>query len=209
MKNHFSLLLLIGVIFFSSIVQADSWNLPSGLDDQNTTISFEVDTTWHTVNGTTKGITGKAHLNDHNDPNSVNAEIVLPIAKFDTDSESRDEELRESMHAEVHPDVRFDVTSLKGSCTPLIVTEENPCKTIVVGTLLINGLSDQLEIPALIEKVVDDYKITGKITFNWLKFGIDDPSILVAKVDPEVTVSFTLIFKARPADLENPHVKHH
>jgi len=99
----FALVSLLGSTAFAGT----RWNLPQQLSDTNTTVTFEVDSTWHLVEGKTAGIHGRVWLENQADTNSINIEVSLPVARFDTDRESRDEKLRTVMYAQRYPEVSF------------------------------------------------------------------------------------------------------
>ena len=74
-------LLLIALLLIPLSSQAEtklaSWNLPVELTDKNTTVKFEVDSTWHMVHGTTAHISGNAKLLKPEDPSSVNVNLSI------------------------------------------------------------------------------------------------------------------------------------
>jgi hypothetical protein len=45
-----------------------------------------------------------------------------------------------------------------------------------------------LQLPVEITRSGEGYKVKAETTFNWLDFGIEDPSFILAKVEPNVTV---------------------
>jgi hypothetical protein len=93
------------------VAAADSWNLPQELNDQNTQVTFAVDSTWHMVHGVTSGLAGKVWLADPKNQASLKAEIRIPVARFNTDNASRDERLREVMAAKEYQEVVLRLNS--------------------------------------------------------------------------------------------------
>jgi polyisoprenoid-binding protein YceI len=91
----------------ATVAHADTWNLPSTLNDSNTKVSFVVDSTWHTINGTTKDLAGFIGLSDKNDPQSIVVDLKIRVKTFDTDWDSRDDKLQECMASETYPIVTF------------------------------------------------------------------------------------------------------
>ena len=179
-------------LVFTTSVYADAWNLPSALNDNNTTVTFEVDSTWHLVHGTTRGVSGKVWLESPKDFRSIRAELSLPVKSFDTDSESRDERLLEVMAAEQFPNVSFVANAAPNLCDPTTVTESSPCKADLLGTLTIRNVAKPVAIPVTVESKAGHYTIKGALSVQWADFGVEDPSILIAKLDPTVVVSFSL-----------------
>ena len=186
-KSVFALLLCC----CSSLALADSWNLPQKLSDKNTTIDFEVDTTWHLVEGKTKGLQGEVSLSDPKDPNSITATLTLPVNKFDTDNSDRDEEMRAAMAEDKFPAVTLKIDRAKEICTTE-VAQQKGCKALLEGSLSIRGVTRSLTLPVKINYKANKYIIAGTFTFPWASFGVEDPSIFVAKVYPDVTIKFKL-----------------
>ncbi len=187
-RLFFSLgLLLLG---HTSQAQAEQtfWNLPQTLSDSNVTVSFEVDSTWHMVRGSTKEIAGKAWLSEPTDYRTIRAEVALPVSQFNTDSSRRDTRLREVMHAAVAPEVRFSLTAAPSLCDPSTLEIAASCLAKLEGTLTINSTTREIALPVEITKNEAAFMIEGLTQFKWADFGVEDPSIIVAKLNPTVTV---------------------
>lgn len=170
--------------------KADTWKLPSPLDDSNTKVSFIVDSTWHTVNGTTKNLNGSVVLRDKNDPLSIVVDLKIQVKTFDTDWDSRDEKLQECMASDVYPVASFISTRLSDSCKPALLDISGKCSGTLTGTLTMRDVSKEVALPVSITKEADRYVISGAIPVRWAEYNIEDPSILIAKLDPVVTISY-------------------
>lgn len=176
-----------------SLSGVSSWFLPQALSDQNTKIRFEVDSTWHLVNGTTSDVSGTIELAEKGNPSSVRASLQLPVAKLSTDSESRDERMREVMFESEHPFVKFEGKSLSGGCTPALVLRDGSCSDTLRGELSIVAETRSVEIPITISSSIPEgFLVRGKLPFKWADYGVEDPSILIARLDPVATVFFEL-----------------
>lgn len=175
-----------------------TWDLPMSLSDENTKVGFEVDSTWHLVKGTTAGIKGEASLTDKNDSSSVKIYISLPVEKFDTDNGMRDSKMKKVMHADKSPLVIFEGQGLTKKCTPEILIEKESCEDLIFGTLTINSTKKNIKLPVEIKKNSgNQVSVAGNIIFNWLEYGIEDPSILIAKVRSAVKVLFEVKLKIK------------
>ena len=86
------------------------WNLPVSISDDNTTINFQLDTSLHLVKGLASGVSGKIWLENEDQPNSIRAEIRIPVAGFQTGNSNRDEKIKKVMSFLKFPDVIFTVT---------------------------------------------------------------------------------------------------
>ncbi len=197
MKHLFAKYAIISTLLFplSAFSQTNdsTWNLPKEISDQNTTINFTVDSTWHTVHGTTSELGGDVHLKSREDTSSVTAEIIIPVSSFNTHNQSRDEELLDVMNQKEFPNVIFKANKLSGNCTPDIVKQNISCRDTLTGSLTIKDVTKDISIPLLITAKNDNFIVTGKISFKWADYKVEDPSIfLVATVDPDVEINFEI-----------------
>ena len=169
-----------------------TWILPLDVTDDNTRVSFEVDSTWHLIKGKTSGLTGRVWLEDEKDPLSIRAEISFPVAKFDTGSSARDREMRTVMAANEFPSVHVNVLRAARDCPPDKVSADAPCESTMHGTLSIRGTTREVTLPYVIRRNAGGFEVSGLFPFAWAAFGVEDPSILIAKLDPTVTVKFAV-----------------
>ena len=186
------LLPLIGLILLAeqAAAQQGYWNLPVELNDRTARVSFEVDSTWHLVSGTTRQITGRVWLDKPDDYSSVRADIALPVAGFDTENAMRDKRMREVMAAVEFPEVHFYLNRIDGLCRPQDLQLHSRCQAQANGDLTIHGVSRNISFPISVEAEAEGYKVSGRAGLKWPDFGVVDPSILVAKLSPSVSVSF-------------------
>lgn len=172
------------------------WVLPQPISDTNTEVSFEVDSTWHLIHGKTSGVKGQVWLETPKDPLSVRATISFPVNLFNTDGEMRDERLREVMDSQHSPNVMLQVKSFIPECEPATVNTEGKCPVRIDSNLKIRGIELQMPLRAELSREGNLFRLRGIAKFSWLDFGVEDPSILVAKLDPEVVVSFSVVIPA-------------
>jgi len=176
--------------FIMRSVAADTWNLPSLLNDSNTVVSFVVDSTFHTIHGTTKNLEGGVHLKDKHDPLSIVVDLTIQVKTFDTDWDSRDEKLQECMASDVFPIASFTSRRLSDSCKPVVIDITGRCSGTLAGTLTMRDVSREVELPVEIVKEKASYLISGSLPVQWADYNIEDPSILIAKLDPTVIISY-------------------
>lgn len=189
---------LIGLCWVAVSASAQPWQLPHQVTDANTHVTFTVDSTWHTVRGITSGITGTISQSDAKDPLSIVVDLAIPVTSFNTDGESRDERLREVMDAANHPAVRFVSSRLSQSCHPLRVAENKRCAGTLEGTLSIRDVSRAIALPVELELEDNESKISGNLDISWADYHVEDPSILIAKLAPIVTVTYSLAIPKPP-----------
>lgn len=177
---------------------ADSWNLPQVIDPGNSSVAFEVDSTWHLIEGVSKEFNGKIWLDSPNDFRSVHTKIQLPVRSLDTGNSSRDETMREVMHFDEHPMIEFETKGmLRGNCDPGPLRESVPCSDSIHGDLNINGITRPMILDLTLQKIKSDFVVDGTTVIRWADFKIDDPSILVAKLYDDVSIKIHLILKGK------------
>ena len=184
---------------FSSPAWATPWNLPVSLQSENTTVKFEVKTTWHTVHGIVRNISGKAWLKNVNDPKSINVEIAIPVLAMDTDNTSRDEEMKNAMNSDQFPAVHLSIQDIPEICDPESVTLEKPCFFSAKVNLTIRDVSREVLLRSSVHlNASREYEVSGTTSFKWSDFGVRDPSIFIAKVHEEVMVQFSVKLPYHP-----------
>ncbi|MCB0335238.1 MAG: YceI family protein [Bdellovibrionales bacterium] len=195
-KTRFTTLIALFLAFSNLCVaeaNKEEWNLPVQLNDQNASVLFEVDSTWHLVVGKTSGVSGSASLTDKSNPQSVSIALSLPIKQFDTDNSSRDERMREVMFAETYPTVEFTGSGLTGNCTPALVISDGSCNDFIKGSLKITNVEKEVSIPVTISYLQSgSFQVEGAYAFKWGDYGVEDPSIIIARLNPVVTVKFKI-----------------
>lgn len=170
---------------------AEPWNLPQSISDANTTVTFTVDSTWHLVEGTTAGLHGFIRLADPADPLSLQIEVTLPVNRFDTDRASRDEKLRTVMGATHYPEVFFRGSGARvrsGVCRPEEITLSTPCGLDITGELRIGAITQPVVLPVNVTPSPSGFAVEGELPLEWATYGVADPSILIARLEPTVTV---------------------
>ncbi len=190
-----SVLILLSTYLHNASADPPPFNLPATLNDSNTKLSFKVDSTWHLIEGEVKGITGSARLSEQNDPLSVTGTVSFPLSRFSTDRESRDERLREVMASTEFPQVTFEVVEFHPSCGLELLKRDTECSGTLVGNLTIRKTSQKITLPTIFSKKGGVYSVQGTYPITWADYGVEDPSILVAQLDPIVIVAFSVDLK--------------
>lgn len=168
------------------------WELPQQLSDTNTTVTFEVDSTWHLIKGVTSQIDGRVWLADSKDPLSIRAQVRFPVVDFATGNDSRDERMREVMDSERAPYVTLDLDSFQPTCAPEVYAAQTPCSVRLDARLSIRGHQKPLALTATLTQASGKSSLVGDTRLSWADFGVEDPSILIARLDPEVAISFSV-----------------
>ncbi|MCC6220038.1 MAG: YceI family protein [Deltaproteobacteria bacterium] len=168
------------------------WNLPQDLSAKNTNITFEVDTTWHKVHGVAEAVNGKVWLEDLGNYSSVRGEVVIPVEKLDTDNGPRDKKMRNVMAASTYPQIKFSLSSVDGLCPLEVLENQKQCDLTLKGKLSIRDVEQEMLILGSLSKVNGKYRVSGKFGIDWSAFGVEDPSIIIARVKRDVEITFQL-----------------
>ncbi len=190
---HISILFSSLLLFPLTTYAAPVWMTPTQLNDSNTKIEFVLDSTWHKIHGATAGVSGKVWLAKEDDPMSINTEITLPVNLFRTGNSSRDKRMREVMAEDRFNTVIVRSNKLESNCTPEKVSNSTSCDGFMFATLRIREIEGNIKLPYTIKLQSNGYEVQGQYTFQWADFGIEDPSILIARLDKDVTINFTTI----------------
>lgn len=186
------IVLLITTILLPNAAFAQAWALPTLISDTNTKISFAVASTWHTIQGNTSQLTGTISQSIASDPLTVVVNLSIPVNSFDTQGKSRDERLQEVMNSREYPVVRFASSRLSPSCHPLRVVQNKSCDGNLEGTLTIRDVSRPVSLPIHIQLKDTHYDIHGSFSINWADYHVEDPSILIAKLAPSVSIDYRI-----------------
>ena len=186
-------LLLCSLGMGSRVARADTWNLPSPINDSNTSVSFVLESTWNTINGTTKDLGGSITLKDKKDPLSIVVDLTIKVQTIDTDWDDRDETLQECMAADQYPTVSFTSQRLSDNCKPSVIDISGRCSGNLTGILTIRDVTKEVILPVEITKDLDSYRIKGTLPLQWAEYNIEDPSILIVQLDRTVNISYETI----------------
>ena len=175
---------------------ADSSVCPPSIavSDSNTSITFEVGTTWHTVRGTTRTLVGRVWLENPADYRTIRGDVHLPVKTFDTDNSSRDEELRSVMDESKFPEVRVEIKDAGDICPPQVLEEGKRCDSTMRALLTIRGVSREITLPYTAASDGANYLVSGSVEFSWKDFGVKDPSIFIARVHDAVRIAYSFRF---------------
>lgn len=196
-KFFFALtILILPTLAFAQDVEI----FPQNLSSENTIVKFEVDSTWHLIKGVAREVNGRVWISDVTNLSSVSADILFAIKSLDTDNSMRDDRLREVMAADKYPNVRFQMLGVTKACDLAKLEVNVECTTELKGRLRIRDVTKELLIPARIIKKKENYSINGKTSIQWADYGVEDPSILIAKLDKTVVISFEVNLKNSSSD---------
>lgn len=162
------------------------------ISSEETTLSFEFDSTLHRVHGTARLREGSVRFEPAGGPAS--GRIVIDATSLDTDNSLRDAQMHgKVLESERFPDIEFVPTSLR-------VEERSADRARVrlVGTIRIHGGEWPLEIPADVSVDGDRIRVEGHFVVPYVEWGMRDMSNFLLSVDPEVVVHFQTLAPIPP-----------
>lgn len=168
------------------------------IDPAASEVGFQLDTTFHTVEGHTKAVTGSLSSASGDIFADGRVSVEIEAAKLETGNGSRDKKMREScLETGKHPKITFVSTA-----QPAIVSStKDPAggykevKATVPGDLTIHGVKRAVRLPVEARHEASGWVVTGKIGVKLSDYSIPDPSIFFNKVKDDVTVTFTVRVK--------------
>jgi polyisoprenoid-binding protein YceI len=193
MRNKIALIFTLLFLSWEANAETLDRYLPKKIGDNEISIKFSVDSTWHLVEGKTSGLSGSVGFVDET-KQKIQGQVILPVKKMDTDLSMRDEKMYRVMKAEVFPEIEFALEEVDKLCEEEQLAGGVACQIELIGKLTIAGVSKQLRIPAILQEQGKNLIISGKTSLKWKDYGIEDPSILVAKLNDTATVDFLLTF---------------
>ena len=87
--------------------------------------------------------------------------------------------------------IRFDLDKIEGSAAEL-ASGSGSGAIRLLGRLLLRDISAPVAIPSTFTWEGQKLRLSGETTLDWAAFGVPDPSVLIARVEPSVVISFDL-----------------
>jgi polyisoprenoid-binding protein YceI len=176
------LLILVG---FSADAAAIEQTLR--LDPAGARVSFHLDATMHSANGTLALKRGEIRFDLAT--GAAAGEIVIDATSADTDHKGRDEKLHhEVLESATFPEIAFWPTAIKSN-----LDEHGAGTVTLAGTVTIHGGSHDVSLSAVLARDGEKVRATGKLVVPYVAWGMHDPSVFVLRVAKVVEVSFTAV----------------
>ena len=157
--------------------------MPIEIDTSNTEVVFSLGTTWHTVTGIAKRVDGRIWLNDSADFTSVEGRSTIAVRDLDSDNSLRDEKMRDVMDEERFNDITVHLKEVTKICDPAKMQLNETCEIVLLCDLTIRDITKEVVVAGNIALSEKGYIVTAAVDLEWAEFGIEDPSILVARVE--------------------------
>lgn len=199
MKLRASLFSLAAVVLWiASPLGLAGQNLP--LDAKGSSLTFVGDATLHTFKGEAKNISGSATLDPEATPPVQKASLRFKTAALTTFNDKRDQNMRDWLKVEVHPDVTFALESVKlveGDSKQ--ADPQHPAKFTVNGTFTLNGTKQPFSGAARGWRDKDRLVVSGEAVIDTLKFGLPQIKQAFLTVGTQVKTSYRFSFILPPA----------
>jgi polyisoprenoid-binding protein YceI len=154
------------------------------LDPAATRLSFHLDATMHSADGTIALKHGEIRFDLAT--GTAAGEVVIDATSADTDHKGRDEKLhREVLESATFPEIAFRPAAIQAS-----VDEHGTGTVTLAGTLTIHGASHEVSVSAALARDDEEVRATGRLVVPFVAWGMHDPSVFVLRVAKVVEVSF-------------------
>jgi polyisoprenoid-binding protein YceI len=178
-------------------VTAAKWTALT-FDGAQTTIAYKLIGWPHVTEGTFKLKNGVIRVDAVS--GKMAGEVVVDAASGDSGHSVRDGRMKNSvLEVARYPEIRFAPQQVESHGVP-----RGEFPVVVRGVMTLHGKSHPFTVAATVERRGDDATIHCRFAIPFVAWGLEDPSILFFKVEPNVSVEVTAIAHisdARPAAL--------
>lgn len=180
--RRFLAFLLLFLVSLAPLAHASEQTLR--LDPAGTRVSFHLDATMHSAEGTIALERGEIRFDLAT--GAAAGEVLLDATSADTDHKGRDEKLHhEVLESAKYPEIVFRPTAVKTE-----VDERGVGTVTLAGTVTIHGASHEVSVSAALARDGEKVRATGKLVVPYVAWGMHDPSVFVMRVAKAVEVSF-------------------
>ena len=163
------------------------------LDQSQSKVHYEVDSTLHSVHGTFNLKSGILRI----DPATGKAagEIIVYATSGDSGNSSRDEKMHKTvLESSKYSEIVFRPTLLDGK-----LAVSGPSDVKLHGVFSLHGGDHDLVVPVHAEIAGDHWKGTTKFQVPYIQWGLKDPSNFLLKVKPNVDIELELAGSLKPS----------
>jgi polyisoprenoid-binding protein YceI len=176
---------------FSSYAQS-TWDAPFTINNKNSEIKFEVDSTFVLVKGLAKNFHGKSYYADASKPDSLVGDVIISVPDLNTGLRMRDDHMYEIMASEKYPEIQVKIISTESNCNPDVALKQGSCLLKQKALLKIRNVEKEIPLITKVKPSKTGFTGTGNFEFNWADYNIEDPSTFFATVYPVVKIIYTL-----------------
>ena len=163
------------------------------LDPSQTTISWTLNATMHTVHGTFKLKSGQVSLDTIT--GTANGEMVVDASTGESGNHSRDDKMhKDVLETKRYPEITFLPKKVTGN-----VAAQGSSTIQVQGTLHIHGGDHELTLSIPVDVTGNEAKATTSFTIPYEAWGMKNPSNLFLHVDSKVQINIVAVGRLRPS----------
>ena len=181
--------------FLFNISSVEAKDFYYKFNNRESKINFDISTNIHPVKAVAEKFKGYMNIKSADEKNIDSVEglleidatsIITHIALCDTRMQ------KETLSTDKYPKISFKVN--KVILVSNKIETDNTIFIKLVGPLSIRDVSKKVEIPVKVTILPDKSSamVEGKYNLNFSDFNVPDPSVLIAKVEPILSLSFKL-----------------
>lgn len=195
-KQNFIKVSLLSIFFISlNISSAYSKDYYYKFNNKDSKINFELSTNVHPVKADVEKFKGSITIKSNDDKNikSVNGILEIDTTSINTNIALCDVRIqKETLSTSKYPKIIFKVSDTEVISNKISI--DNTIDLKLLGTLTIRDTTKKVEIPvkATVSEDKNSAIVEGKYKINFNDYNIPDPSVLIAKVNPIIELSFKL-----------------
>ncbi len=190
MKHHMmTALSLLFTVFFTGVLFAQQGTVSL---DQKSKMWLEGTSTLHDFTLNVSHVKGTASVVSPAAPHQLQGvNITIPVANIKSGKDAMDENLYEALNAEDHPEINYQLVSIRN-----VKTEGSVSTLHTEGTLTINGTTKVIPMTVTGKTLADGtIQIDGAKKILMTDFGVTPPTMFLGtvKTGNEITVRFSIV----------------
>lgn len=195
-KNNYIKKTFLSLIFLSlSVSNANAKDFYYKFSNKDGNVDFNLSTTMHPLKAVVKKFKGHMNIKSKDEKNIDQVEGILEIEanSITTNNSLCDNRMKnETLSVSKFPKITFKVSKIAIISNKISI--DNTINLKMLGDLTIREVTKKVEIPVKINVAKDKTSavVEGNYKVNFNDYNVPDPSILIAKVDPIVDLSFKL-----------------
>jgi polyisoprenoid-binding protein YceI len=171
---------LLTLILILSINNLSSQELKN-IDTTKSSISYSGNHFLHKWSAENNNLSGLIKIDNEN---ILNIGVVAKVADFKSGNSSLDSNSYRVLEALKFPNIIFksvSVTSINGLSN-------------IKGLIEFHGIEKNIDVNVKLTTIENTTQINGEFTINLSDFSVDRPSLLLRKIDNQITIVFELVF---------------
>lgn len=152
------------------------------LDASRSSISFTLDATAHTVEGTFAPPSGRLLFDD--ETGAASGSVVVDLTSGRTGSERRDRKMHgDVLETSTYPSAAFRAQRITGA-----VARVGASEIAIAGVLEFHGSEHPVTVPVTVHVAGENVSAEAELSIPYVAWGLEDPSFLFLRVAKEVAV---------------------